>query len=212
MSYSSRQNVFDRFLQDVANLKELTPGTTTKINYPSAASLLRRYRNMWPPAFTSDSALARIGDEVHARIQREAITGDRTAADRVQDSLDHVFQLARELRKVWAELDDYKKGQLITTLRHQYRAAIAPDGLPQETEFDRAMDYFQRIGDLAKHCHNHACLNRYFIAAKRSYKHCSPKCAAASQRVFKNAWWAQHGPGWRARRRAKEAKGKRGER
>jgi hypothetical protein len=76
---------------------------------------------------------------------------------------------------------------------------------------DGAIDAFalvllraMHISDRMRYCANPACPAPYFIARRRSQKYCTDACALPAQREFKRAWWSEHGPEWRKKRKRAE--------
>jgi hypothetical protein len=192
----------ERFLQELANLKTLEPGSN-KHNYPGARRLLRLYRDFFPLTFPQQSALSRLGDESHSELDRAGILIEpRTDEEREEESLHHLFDLSYRLRTAWDEPDKRRKEWFVFEIRRGEHHGLNPNvqGPPDDTLFERAMVHFQDIASRAKHCTNPGCLSPYFIADKRSYKYCSEECALPAQKAFKREWWAEHGADWRQRR------------
>jgi hypothetical protein len=194
-----------RFLEDVANLKIIKPGTTQEINYSDARLLQERYRD-----FALDphrTALSVLGDEVHREIAQVAQSGKRTDGDREEDSLSHWFEVSRKLRAAWIEPDLDRRGCLVYEVRREYYLAAHPGAPlpPTDCPFQLALRHFFAAGDRAKRCANQECGFPFFIARKKNARYCSAACSALAQLANRRRWWAKHGPGWRKKRTAKKA-------
>jgi hypothetical protein len=177
-------------------------------NYAGGRDVLRVYRPFLPPNFPRDSALSRMTAEADSRSSAGTLAPDKTEdQDPERDAIRHLFDLAKRLRAAWDEPNLRKRERLIFEFHRQYRVGLNPSAQewPEQTLFDDVMDHFRMVATQAraKYCGNPDCPNPYFIAAKRSYKYCSPDCSGPSQKKFKREWWAAHGPGWRQRREAK---------
>jgi hypothetical protein len=71
--------------------------------------------------------------------------------------------------------------------------------LPPESNCERV---FTHLAACTVVCQNADCPAPYFFAARHGQKYCSEECARPAQREFKNNWWKEHGPAWRASRAA----------
>jgi hypothetical protein len=74
-------------------------------------------------------------------------------------------------------------------------------GPPSPSE--SALMHLVGFAKLTKICANSECATPYFVATRRSQKHCSSPCARPAQRSSKRSWWAAKGAAWR-RKRAEE--------
>jgi hypothetical protein len=201
------------FLVELANLRTVVRDSDGKPheNYEGAIRFLRINRRYLPPSFPRDSQISRIGDEIHASIRAAGVLGDdRTdEGDREPESLKHLFDLGRRLREAWDQPDLRKREKLLIVLQTQYWEGLHPGAqeLADPPVFDHIMDHLREVANTwrAKHCANPDCPTPYFIAAKRSYKYCSPDCADPAQKQFKREWWSKNGPGWRKKRELKKA-------
>src|SRR5207247_2012793 len=62
--------------------------------------------------------------------------------------------------------------------------------LPDKTEFEMAMYYFQDdLANKAKHCGGTTCTKPYFLATQKGQQHCSKECAADAKRKCNREWW-----------------------
>lgn len=213
ISSKKQASEVDDFLQDLANLQPLEPGSSSRLNYNGARCLWRRYRDWFPPEFPKDSAFRREAEKVDAESSGGALRPTLTKREQEEISLSMILSLAGKLREAWDEPTPRTKERAIFELRKLYDRGISQDMSPSPVSFDQAMVHFQEVADRAKHCLND-CLNPYFIAAKRSYKYCrgDQNCAATAQRLAAKRWWGDHGEDWRKRREKKQKGAKHGKR
>lgn len=124
---------------------------------------------------------------------------------------DTILELRNQVRRVWIEPDLRTKRYGVFLL---WKAAMftltwaeqeIPDGLPEPSPFEQAIQLLIDAADLVRYCGNPECFTPYFFASRRNQKYCSDACAKPAQREFKRQWWAEHGEEWRAARKPKKS-------
>jgi hypothetical protein len=118
---------------------------------------------------------------------------------------DLLHELTHTLRMVWNAHDIRSRDWFITMARlaaHERLHASEPnpekrhyltwDKPPDETPFEAVMFYLQRKSDYVARCDNPTCAAPYFLAAKRSQRYCSERCATEGLRAAKLRWWNEN--------------------
>jgi len=182
-SFLAEHRQLEKLLTEWANI----PDPHTQNGDESIARLIRRFPDLFP---SSDPKL-------------------------IYEHWGTVQGVRKYLIKAWDSADPRNRDWYIFKVRDTYRFNVVempahrklPGGdIPSPEEFEvlnepppltlleRAMVYFQRNADRARHCKNKDCPAPYFFAPpkKKGQRYCSVKCAKAGLLKQKRDWWKQN--------------------
>jgi hypothetical protein len=189
------------FVLDLANLEHG--------DRENAYRFLRTWRDFFPPHFPENSAYLRQIAEDSALIDDLAFPPP--PSEQEEQKLYPVFFLGELLRRVWREPDMRKKEYRAFLVRRFHHVETSQSSIsrtepPELNAFERAMYHFQKMLPKAKVCANPECAYPYFLATRRQYRFCDPKCALPFQQQYKREWWAKSPKGAKQRHKSRRNK------
>jgi hypothetical protein len=185
--------------RDVLGKRKMESFLTSLANVRSvldAQHALRLHPEFFPASFPGDNAIARELSTAR-RLQPDsgmALKMAKVGAKIKALALFHNY--AFTLRYAWDEPDQRLREWIIYDLRRIFHDTTDPEHKgqpPALTPFERAMFYFQRNANRARHCANADCPAPYYFArSNKPQRYCDSKCAGPAKREAKRKWWAEN--------------------